>query len=387
MSEQLLSAAQKDAQYAYQLDSQGRTNEAIPYYLRAAKTLQTLINYVPTETEKQVYYKKAKSYIYRVKEIRGLVEEKVEDYSGHPRGGASKRTDKEKDELKQNIMDAIIQEKPDVKWEDVANLERAKRAMREAVIHPMSRPDIFKGARRPWKGVLLFGPPGCGKTYLAKAVANEVSATFFSVSAASIISKWLGESEKLVRTLYSLAREKAPSIVFIDEVDAVATARDGQSENEAMRRVKTELLQSMDGLTSTDELVVTMGATNIPWSIDLAMRRRFERRVYITLPEVEARTEMFRIHTKGEELDPSVDFDSLAQWTEGYSAADIALICREALMIPIREMDEAGTLTDKQVIPRVVINEDFIQSLSNIKPSVSPEELDKYEDFEQQFGS
>ncbi|MFX0091077.1 MAG: AAA family ATPase [Candidatus Hodarchaeota archaeon] len=385
MSQQLLSAAQKDAQYAYQLDSQGRSNEAIPYYLRAAKTLQTLINYVPTETEKQMYYKKAKSYIYRVKEIRGLVEEKVDDYSGNQKG--TSRKGEEKDGLRQNIMDAIIQEKPNVKWEDVANLEHAKRALREAIIHPMSRPDIFKGVRRPWKGVMLFGPPGCGKTYLAKAVASEVSATFFSVSAASIISKWLGESEKLVRTLYKLAREKAPSIVFIDEVDAVGTARGGQSENEAMRRVKTELLQSMDGLISSDDIVVTMGATNIPWSIDLAMRRRFERRVYIALPEAEARAAMFQIHTKGEKMDPSVDFNNLAQWTEGYSAADIALICREALMIPIREMDEAGTLLDKNVKPRPVINDDFITSLSNIKPSVSPEELGNYEDFNQKFGS
>ncbi|MFX1250354.1 MAG: AAA family ATPase [Promethearchaeota archaeon] len=384
MSQELLNAAQRDANYAYQLDSQGRSTQAIPYYLRAAKTLQTLINYVPTETEKQIYYKKAKSYIYRVKEIRGLVEEPGEDVSKYP--GAEKRS-KESDGLRKNMLDAIIQEKPDVKWEDVANLEHAKRALREAVIHPMSRPDIFKGKRKPWKGVMLFGPPGCGKTYLAKAVASEVSATFFSVSAASIISKWLGESEKLVRTLYKLAREKAPSIVFIDEVDAVGGARGGQSENEAMRRVKTELLQSMDGLTASDELVVTMGATNIPWLIDLAMRRRFERRVYITLPEREARAAIFEIHTKGEELSPSVNFDELAEWTEGYSAADIALICREALMIPIREMDEAGTLLDKNVKPREVTNEDFLEGLSNIKPSVSPIELDNYEDYNKKFGS
>ena len=249
----------------------------------------------------------------------------------------------------------------------------------------MARPDLFTGARRPWKGILLFGPPGNGKTYLAKAVASEVEATFFSVSAANLISKWLGESEKLVRELYDMARKEAPSIIFFDEVDSLTTAR-GQGENDAMRRVKTQLLQAIEGIGSGDELIVTIGATNLPWEIDAAMRRRFERRILIGLPDEEARSVMFKIHTKGVPMD-DINHNELGKLSDGYSGADVALICREALMTPIREMDVAGVLKDKNINPRNPNMEDFKKALENIKPSVSPKELISYDKWNEQFGT
>jgi len=233
---------------------------------------------------------------------------------------------------------------------------------------------------------LMFGPPGCGKTYLCKAVASEVDSTFFSVSAANLISKWLGESEKLVKELYERAVEEAPSIIFFDEVDALAGARGGGSENEAMRRVKTQLLQAVEGFGTGEELLVTVGATNTPWDIDAAMRRRFERRVYITLPTKNAREKMFEIHTRGITLDSNVNFTELSNYTAGYTAADIALLCREALMHPIRELDAEGALKNKDIQPRAPNFNDFLTSMESIKPSVSPKELTRYEEWKDQFG-
>jgi SpoVK/Ycf46/Vps4 family AAA+-type ATPase len=232
----------------------------------------------------------------------------------------------------------------------------------------------------------MFGPPGCGKTYLCKAVASEVDSTFFSVSAANLISKWLGESEKLVKELYERAVEEAPSIIFFDEVDALAGARGGGSENEAMRRVKTQLLQAIEGFGTGEELLVTVGATNTPWDIDAAMRRRFERRVYVTLPTKGAREKMFEIHTRGVTLDSNVNFFELSDYTAGYTAADIALLCREALMHPIRELDAEGALENKEIQPRDPNINDFLTSMESIKPSVSPKELTRYDEWKDQFG-
>ncbi|MHA1966883.1 MAG: AAA family ATPase [Candidatus Hodarchaeales archaeon] len=381
MSSPLFEAAKKNAAMAYKLDQGGQQLQAVRYYVNAAEQLQKLINFTEDSSMKNLYYQKAMEYILRVKEIRGI----IEPSEGKSSSSAATTTDTE-DEIESAISSVIVREKPNVKWEDVAGMESAKRALREAIILPMSRPDLFKGARKPWKGILMFGPPGCGKTYLCKAVASEVDSTFFSVSAANLISKWLGESEKLVQELYERAVEEAPSIIFFDEVDALAGARGGGSENEAMRRVKTQLLQAVEGFGTGEELLVTVGATNTPWDIDAAMRRRFERRVYITLPTKEAREKMFDIHTRGVNLDSDVNFTELSNYTAGYTAADIALLCREALMYPIRELDAEGALKNKDIQPRAPSISDFLTSMESIKPSVSPKELTRYEEWKDQFG-
>jgi vacuolar protein-sorting-associated protein 4 len=187
-------------------------------------------------------------------------------------------------------------EKPNVQWSDVAGLENAKESLKEAVILPIKFPHLFTGKRKPWRGILLYGPPGTGKSFLAKAVATEANnSTFFSVSSSDLLSKWLGESEKLVKNLFELARAHKPSIIFIDEVDSLCSAR-SDNESESARRVKTEFLVQMQGVGNDNDSILVLGATNIPWSLDAAIRRRFEKRIYISLPEVGARKSMFKLH-------------------------------------------------------------------------------------------
>jgi len=154
---------------------------------------------------------------------------------------------------------------------------------------------LFVGKRTPWKGILLYGPPGTGKTHLAKACATEAEATFFSISSSSLVSKYMGESERLVRELFTMARENTPAIIFIDEIDSLCSSR-SEGENDATRRIKTEFLVQMQGVGNKDEGVLVLGATNVPWELDPAVRRRFEKRIYIPLPEAPARTTMFKLH-------------------------------------------------------------------------------------------
>merc|ERR1719197_1019464 len=205
-----------------------------------------------------------------------------ENASGEEEGGESKK-------FKAALEGAILREKPNVKWDDVAGLFKAKENLKEAVIMPLKFPHMFKTIRRPWKGILLYGPPGTGKSYLAKAVATEANSTFFSVSSSDLVSKWLGESEKLVRSLFDLAREEKPAIIFVDEIDSLCSAR-SDSESESARRIKTQFLIQMNGVgNANDEGILVLGATNIPWSLDPAIRRRFEKRIYIPLPDFAAR--------------------------------------------------------------------------------------------------
>ncbi|KAG8235626.1 hypothetical protein J437_LFUL014884 [Ladona fulva] len=226
--------------------------------------------------------------------------------------------DPEKKKLLSKLEGAIVVEKPDVKWSDVAGLEGAKEALKEAVILPIKFPHLFTGKRIPWKGILLFGPPGTGKSYLAKAVATEANnSTFFSVSSSDLVSKWLGESEKLVRSLFELARQHKPSIIFIDEVDSLCSSR-SDTESESARRIKTEFLVQMQGVGNDNDGILVLGATNIPWVLDAAIRRRFEKRIYIPLPEEHARLIMFKLHLGNTKHTLTEnDLKTLANKTEG----------------------------------------------------------------------
>jgi len=288
-------------------------------------------------------------------------------------------------ELPPELQGAVLVEKPDVGWEDIGGLEEAKEALKEAVEWPMLKPEFFKGPRRPWKGILLFGPPGCGKTLLAKAVASRCKATFFNVSAAAVMSKWLGESEKNVKVLFDTARRAAPSIIFIDEVDSLLTVR-GLDEVGGERRVKTQFLVELDGLKELEEFVVVIGATNRPWDLDPAVVRRFERRIYVPLPDKEAREEIFKIHLRGIELAPDVDLAELSELTVGYTGADIALICREAAMEPLRELMRADVAPEEVKAVRPVCKEDFVKALRKVKPVVKPTEVVRYREWAEEYG-
>lgn len=226
------------------------------------------------------------------------------------------------------VLNEIVIKGDEVHWEDVAGLGAAKKALKEAVVYPFLRPDLFMGLREPARGMLLFGPPGTGKTMLARAVATESKSTFFAISASSLTSKWHGESEKLVRALFAMAKALAPSIIFVDEIDSLLSSRSGSSEHEASRRSKTEFLiqwsdlqraaAGKDTTVGDASRVLVLAATNCPWDIDEAARRRFVRRQYIPLPEKETRDTQIRTllgHQKHELNDD--DIGRLVELTEG----------------------------------------------------------------------
>ncbi|XP_075984564.1 katanin p60 isoform X2 [Anticarsia gemmatalis] len=290
----------------------------------------------------------------------------------------------------------IVQKNPNIRWDDIADLTEAKRLLEEAVVLPMWMPDFFKGIRRPWKGVLMVGPPGTGKTMLAKAVATECGTTFFNVSSSTLTSKYRGESEKLVRLLFEMARFYAPSTIFIDEIDSLCSRRGSDSEHEASRRVKSELLVQMDGLGSaTDEpakVVMVLAATNFPWDIDEALRRRLEKRIYIPLPTQEGREALLQINLREVKVDPEVDLRAIAKKLDGYSGADITNVCRDASMMSMRRKiaglkPEQIKQLAKEELDLPVTKQDFMEALSKCNKSVSKGDIQKYLSWMDEFGS
>jgi transitional endoplasmic reticulum ATPase len=262
-------------------------------------------------------------------------------------------------------------EVPKVRWKDVGGLEDVKQELREAVEWPLKYPEKFrKFGLRPPKGILLFGPPGTGKTLLAKAVATESGANFIAVRGPEIFSKWVGESEKMVREIFQKARMAAPTVVFIDEIDALASARGLGADSFVSERVVAQLLAEMDGI-KTLENVVVIGATNRPDLVDPALLRpgRFDRIIYVPPPDFRARLEIFMIHTRNVPLAKDVDLEELARRTEGYSGADIELVVREATFLALRE-----DINAKEVAMR-----HFEAALQKVKPSITPDMLKFYE--------
>ncbi|OKL61359.1 hypothetical protein UA08_03812 [Talaromyces atroroseus] len=299
------------------------------------------------------------------------------------------------------ILNDIVVRGDEVHWDDVAGLETAKKALKEAVVYPFLRPDLFMGLREPARGMLLFGPPGTGKTMLARAVATESKSTFFSVSASTLTSKWHGESEKLVRALFGLAKALAPSIIFVDEIDSLLSTRSSGSEHEASRRSKTEFLiqwsdlqraaagrdqnEKKDGSGDASRVLV-LAATNLPWDIDEAARRRFVRRQYIPLPEDHVRAQQLRRLLSHQTHEMSnEDIEVLVKVTEGFSGSDITALAKDAAMGPLRNLGEALLHTPMDQI-RPIRFEDFEASLYTIRPSVGKDGLKRYEDWAKEYG-
>ncbi|XP_075885197.1 katanin p60 ATPase-containing subunit A-like 2 isoform X2 [Nelusetta ayraudi] len=310
----------------------------------------------------------------------------------------------EMSELAAIISTNIYVQNPNVCWDDIIGLDDAKRLVKEAVVYPIKYPQLFTGILSPWKALLLYGPPGTGKTLLAKAVATECNTTFFNISASTIVSKWRGESEKLVRVLFELARYHAPSTIFLDELESVIGQR-GHSlgqEHESSRRLKTELLIQMDGLTHSDDLVFVLAASNLPWDLDHAMLRRLEKRILVDLPTPAARQAMIShwlppisssAPTGGVELRTELDYEVLAMRTDGYSGSDVRLVCREAAMRPVRkifdllESPQQGDFLDVPAVRlETVTTADVLEVLDHTRPSAG-HLMDKYTAWQRDYQS
>ena len=289
------------------------------------------------------------------------------------------------------IQSEILSSSPDVQWDDIAGLEFAKKTIKEIIIWPMLKPEFFSGIRSPPKGLLLFGPPGTGKTMIAKAIASQSKSMFFNISASSLMSKWIGESEKLVRTLFALASFYQPSVVFIDEIDSLLTSR-SENENEASRRIKTEFLVQLDGAgTNINDRILIIGATNRPQEIDDAFVRRLSKRLYIPLPNKVSRKQLImrvlekeRKNNNKYEINEN-DIDDIVNRTKGYSGSDLINVCKEAAMMPIRSIEDITNCQLEHL--RGVNKQDFDEALITVKPSINEKSIEQYMEWNKNFGS
>jgi SpoVK/Ycf46/Vps4 family AAA+-type ATPase len=351
---------------------------AIDKYKKAIEALEEIIRNYPDHPMSKIYRKTIYELNLRLKYL--------ENKASQPIGETI--SDEIKVEIKgdinENLPDFVLKEKPSVTFDDIAGLDEAKRAIREAIIYPIKRPDLFPLG---WpRGILLYGPSGTGKTMLAAAVANEINGEFIYLDAANIMSKWLGEGEKNVKKVFDYARNKSkngiPVIVFIDELDALLGIHTNEVGGEI--RVRNQFLKEMDGLQdkSTTIHVYVIGATNKPWALDEPFIRRFQKRIYVPLPNKEARSKLLSILTSKVKLDDNIDFEKLAEMLEGYSGSDIRDIVQDAYMRVVREYFESE---NKEESVRPVTIDDFMEAIKQRRPSVNKEMLKLYENWTEKF--
>ncbi|MCE4617598.1 MAG: AAA family ATPase [Desulfurococcales archaeon] len=385
MSTALAEHARKYALAAVEQDRNKDYENAMRNYEAAIQLLQKLITLYPDHPLRPIYEDYIRKYKIRVEQIKRM---RVPQAAGFkPDFEITEDTgysepDSEGSSSPDEPPPFVRRERFNVSFSDIAGLQQAKEAIKEAIIYPIRRPDLFPLG---WpRGILLFGPPGTGKTMLAAAVSNEIDAEFLYVDASSIMSKWLGEGEKNVRRLFDYARSKAekgtPVIIFIDEIDALLGMHNNEVGGEV--RVRNQFLKEMDGIQDKDKNlhVYVIGATNKPWKLDEPFIRRFQKRIYVPLPDMETRREILRLYTRKLRLD-NVNLDKLAEMMEGYTGSDIRDIVNAAYMRTIKEYFENG----EKGMPRPLSMDDFIEVMKKRKPSVNKSMLKLYDKWFDEF--
>ena len=329
---------------AIELDNQNKLSEAFECYVKGIGNLLLSSKYDNNVVTKRKIWELLVQYIDRAEAIKKQIanNDKTKPTDTNKRPEAIGEDVDDTSKLRNIIIGTRVQRgETGVEWSDVVGLKATKDSLYEAVMLPKKFPSMFSGNRQPWSAILMYGPPGTGKSFLAKAVATESESTFFSVSASDIMSKWQGESEKIVKMLFRIAREESPSVIFIDEIDSIAGER-SDGEHDSSRRVKTELMTEMEGVGKNNKDILILAATNTPWSLDSAFRRRFQKRIFVSLPSKAARSTLFKngIGNNGHTLTNN-DFNYLGSITDGYSGSDIANVVRESHMIPLRKCRNA----------------------------------------------
>ncbi|HJH30079.1 MAG TPA: AAA family ATPase [Methanosarcinaceae archaeon] len=355
----LAAQARGYAKAARTLEDDNNLKNARELYLKAAKLYNEASKIASDKTDSNTQRDLAEHLLNKAQSLKSTgVQQSGSGVSSEGRGGS------DTDESSLSKDDLILKEIPNIGFDDIGGLESVKEEIRKAIIYPFTHKDLYKMyGQKAGEGILLYGPPGCGKTMMAKAAARECGADFISVKTSSIVSKWVGASEKNIKQVFETARQSEKTIVFFDEIDSIAGRR-SESEDYA-KRVVNELLAQMDGVDTADDELLILAATNEPWTIDPALRRpgRFSKLVYIPEPDLDARAAIFKINMKGRPIAADVDVNRLAGMTDSYSGADISAICKEAADIPLGEALRGGT-------PRKIEDRDFIKVLEGRKPSI-----------------
>ena len=390
--QELEKSASQYATNAIKYDSQGARGMAITHYQKATEALYKLMRLYPDSQLNKIYTERVKSYRNRINALQAVQSGDVEP-TIDPTASPEEQRATLANHQKNNFENMIMKERPDVRWTDVIGVDDAKNALRESIVYPTKRSDLFPLG---WpRGILLYGPPGCGKTVLAAATANELDGYFINVDGSTMMSKWLGEAEKNVAKLFKMARsyadrESKPVILFIDELDSLLGERTNEIGGEV--RSRNQFLTELDGINGKgkDTKLYVIGATNKPWSLDHPFLRRFQKRIYVSLPTLESREKLFTLYTNMLKLDSRVRSHTLASIFDGYSASDIKDICQSVQLKVVNEMFNstdyqepiAGENTSQ---PRSITMKDFRESITRRKPSVSMDMIRAYFKWSEQF--